>query len=129
MLQMLHFVLTTRYHFQTYLLQVVNLNYFQGEWKLFLRKWHHLMTFLRILKISISDWLSIKLTERVEHTLPSTVINIDRRLLDFTRTVMKETLLFGNSFTLKALFVLKVFKFLSQLFGHVEKTARLERKS
>ena len=30
-------------------------------------------------------------------------------------------------FTLKALFVLKIFKFLSGLFGHVEKTARLER--
>ena len=30
-------------------------------------------------------------------------------------------------FTLKALFVLKIFKFLSWLFGHVEKTARLER--
>ena len=30
-------------------------------------------------------------------------------------------------FTLKALFVLKVFKFLSLLFGHVEKTVRLER--
>ena len=29
-------------------------------------------------------------------------------------------------FTLKALFVLKVFKFLSWLFGHVEKTALLE---
>ena len=29
-------------------------------------------------------------------------------------------------FTLKALFVLKIFKFLSWLFGHVEKTARLE---
>ena len=28
---------------------------------------------------------------------------------------------------LKALFVLKIFKFLSWLFGHVEKTARLER--
>ena len=28
---------------------------------------------------------------------------------------------------LKALFVLKIFKFLSRLFGHVEKTARLER--
>ena len=30
-------------------------------------------------------------------------------------------------FTLKALFVLKIFKFLSWLSGHVEKTARLER--
>ena len=30
-------------------------------------------------------------------------------------------------FTLKARFVLKIFKFLSWLFGHVEKTARLER--
>ena len=30
-------------------------------------------------------------------------------------------------FTLKALFVLKIFKFLSWLLGHVEKTARLER--
>ena len=30
-------------------------------------------------------------------------------------------------FTLKALFVLKIFKFLSPLFGPVEKTARLER--
>ena len=30
-------------------------------------------------------------------------------------------------FTLKALFVLKIFKFLSQLFGHAEKTACLER--
>ena len=30
-------------------------------------------------------------------------------------------------FTLKALFVLKIFKFLSWLFGHVEKMARLER--
>ena len=29
--------------------------------------------------------------------------------------------------TLKALFVLKIFRFLSWLFGHVEKTARLER--
>ena len=29
-------------------------------------------------------------------------------------------------FILKALFVLKIFKFLSWLFGHVEKTARLE---
>ena len=28
---------------------------------------------------------------------------------------------------LKALFVLKIFKFLSWLFGHVEKTAWLER--
>ena len=30
-------------------------------------------------------------------------------------------------FTVKALFVLKIFKFLSWLFGHVEKAARLER--
>ena len=30
-------------------------------------------------------------------------------------------------FTLKALFVLKIFKLLSRLFGHMEKTARLER--
>ena len=30
-------------------------------------------------------------------------------------------------FTLKALFVLKIFKFLSWLFGHVEKTSQLER--
>ena len=30
-------------------------------------------------------------------------------------------------FTLKALFVLKIFKFLSWLFGHVGKTAWLER--
>ena len=30
-------------------------------------------------------------------------------------------------FTLKAIFVLKILKFLSWLFGHVEKTARLER--
>ena len=31
-------------------------------------------------------------------------------------------------FNLKALFVLKIFKFLSWLFGQVEKTAWLERK-
>ena len=31
-------------------------------------------------------------------------------------------------FILKALFVLEIFKFLPQLFGHVEKTAWLERK-
>ena len=30
-------------------------------------------------------------------------------------------------FTLKALFVLRIFKFLSRLFGYVEKTASLER--
>ena len=30
-------------------------------------------------------------------------------------------------FFLKALFVLNIFKFLSSLFGYVEKTARLER--
>ena len=30
-------------------------------------------------------------------------------------------------FTLKALFVLKIFTILSWIFGHVEKTARLER--
>ena len=30
-------------------------------------------------------------------------------------------------FTLKALFALKIFKFFSGLFGHAEKTARLER--
>ena len=30
-------------------------------------------------------------------------------------------------FTVKALFVFKLFKFLSRLFGHVEKTARVER--
>ena len=30
-------------------------------------------------------------------------------------------------FPLKALFVLEIFKFLSWLFGHIEKTARLER--
>ena len=30
-------------------------------------------------------------------------------------------------FILKALFVLKMFKFLSWFFGHVEKTAGLER--
>ena len=30
-------------------------------------------------------------------------------------------------FILKALFVLKIFKFLSWVFGHVEKTAWLER--
>ena len=30
-------------------------------------------------------------------------------------------------FTLRDLFVLKIFKFLSLVFGHVEKTARLER--
>ena len=32
-----------------------------------------------------------------------------------------------NAF-LKAFSVLKIFKFLSQIFGHVEKTAWLERK-
>ena len=32
-------------------------------------------------------------------------------------------------FTLKALFVLKMFNSLSWLFGHLEKTARLERKA
>ena len=31
-------------------------------------------------------------------------------------------------FTLIALFVLKILKFLSWLFGHVEKTVQLERK-
>ena len=31
-------------------------------------------------------------------------------------------------FILKALFVLKIFKFLSQLFGHAEKTTWLESK-
>ena len=31
-------------------------------------------------------------------------------------------------YSLKALFVLKTFKFLSRVFGHVEKTARLERQ-
>ena len=30
-------------------------------------------------------------------------------------------------FILKGLFILKIFKFLSRLFGHVEKTASLER--
>ena len=30
-------------------------------------------------------------------------------------------------FTLKALFVLKIFKFFSWIFEHVEKTAQLER--
>ena len=30
-------------------------------------------------------------------------------------------------FTLKVFFVLKIFKFLSWLFGHAQKTARLER--
>ena len=30
-------------------------------------------------------------------------------------------------FILKALFVLKIFKFLSGIFGHVEKSARLEK--
>ena len=33
----------------------------------------------------------------------------------------------GFYFPLKALFVVKIFKFLSWLFGHVEKTVRLER--
>ena len=33
---------------------------------------------------------------------------------------------FKSSFILKALFVLKILKFLSWLFGHVEKTAWLE---
>ena len=32
------------------------------------------------------------------------------------------------SFILKALLVLKIFKFLTQLFGHVGKTAWLERQ-
>ena len=32
-----------------------------------------------------------------------------------------------KKFILKALFVLKTFQFLSSLFGHVEKAARLER--
>ena len=31
-------------------------------------------------------------------------------------------------FILKALYALKIFKFLSWLFGHVEKTASLEKK-
>ena len=31
-------------------------------------------------------------------------------------------------FTLKALFVIKISKFLSWLFGYVEKTVRLERQ-
>ena len=31
-------------------------------------------------------------------------------------------------FIIKALFFLKIFKFLSRLFGHVGKTAQLERK-
>ena len=30
-------------------------------------------------------------------------------------------------FILKALFILKILKFLSRLFGHVEKTARVEK--
>ena len=38
--------------------------------------------------------------------------------------MMKNTIYF----MLKALFVLKIFKFVSLLFGHVEKAAWLERK-
>ena len=54
------------------------------------------------------------------------------------RHILRSEKIFDNSnplkmmknafcFTLKALFVLKIFRFLSWLFGHVEKTTRLER--
>ena len=42
---------------------------------------------------------------------------------DSSSKIMKNTFYF----ILKALFVLKIFKFLSWLFGHVEKTAWLEK--
>ena len=45
-----------------------------------------------------------------------------KRVIYFIETPLK---MLKNAFyfTLKALFVLKIFKFLSWLFGHVEKTA------
>ena len=45
------------------------------------------------------------------------------RLIDRTLKMMKNAFYF----ILEALFVLKIFKFLSRLFGHLEKTARLGR--
>ena len=47
-----------------------------------------------------------------------------KRLFDSPSKMMK----YVFYFILKAFFVLKIFKFLSWLFGHVEKTARLERQ-
>ena len=44
-------------------------------------------------------------------------------LIESSLTIMKNAFYF----ILKALFVLKIFKFLSWLFGHVGKTAWLER--
>ena len=47
-----------------------------------------------------------------------------KRLFDSPSKMMKNAFYF----ILKAFFVLKIFKFLSWLFGHVEKTAWLERQ-
>ena len=44
-------------------------------------------------------------------------------LIEYPLKIMK----YASYFILKALFVLKIFTFLSQLFGHVGKTAWLER--
>ena len=47
----------------------------------------------------------------------------------FTSMIDSPSKMMKNAFyfILKALFVLKIFKFLSWLFGHVEKTTSLER--
>ena len=47
-------------------------------------------------------------------------------VISFTKSTLK---MIKNAlyFVLEALFLLKIFKFLSQHFGHLEKTARLKR--
>ena len=59
---------------------------------------------------------------KVGHS-PSKIFFWFTSMIDSPSKMMKNAFYF----ILKALFVLKIFKFLSWLFGHVEKTTSLER--
>ena len=80
------------------------------------------------MKITVSQWvcqadLRTLDVNRVKVGLPPSKKICVIYLIESPLKIMKN----ASYFNLKALFVLKIFKFLSRLFGHVGKTAWLER--
>ena len=59
-----------------------------------------------------------------KHNVKGALLGLKQLLLTESPLKMVKSAFY---FILKALFLLKIFKFLSRLFGHAEKTARLER--
>ena len=79
--------------------------------------------FARIYGVIISYYQKLTMIE-FKVGLPSSKKNCGICFIESLLKMMKNAFYF----ILKALFVLKIFKFLSWLFGHVEKTAWLERE-